>query len=121
MDRGELEAYLFEQFGLKGERLFAKHPTFAVYRHEENRKWFCVLMEIDRTKLGLRNEGKVQVVNFKCHSDMADFLWQQTGIFTAYHMNKKHWITVLLDGSVEKNTVLQLLGVSFSLTNKKAR
>jgi predicted DNA-binding protein (MmcQ/YjbR family) len=45
----------------------------------------------------------------------------ETGIFPAYHMNKAHWISALLDGSVEKEKLEWLLDLSFDLTNKKLK
>ena len=76
----------------------------AVLRHGDNRKWFALVMNIGREKLGLAGEGKVDVINLKI-DDMVfrDVLLQDKGIFPAYHMNKEHWITVLLDGTVEED------------------
>lgn len=118
MNREELERLLALRFGVEGERLFARYPSFSVYRHRENRKWFAVLMDIPKGRLGLKGEESISVVNLKCYEDMAADLWQEPGIFPAYHMNKRHWITVLLDGSVSAEKVESLLSISFALTGK---
>ncbi|MBR2615925.1 MAG: MmcQ/YjbR family DNA-binding protein [Clostridia bacterium] len=115
MNREELERFIESRYGVGGERLFHRYPTFRVYRHGHNRKWFAVLMDISGKKIGL-GEGIVSVVNLKCHRDMTDYLWQEAGIFPAYHMNKEHWITCLLDGSVPSERVVGLLASSFLLT-----
>ena len=94
----------------------------AVLRHEDNRKWFALVMNIGRDKLGLTGEERVDVVNLKI-DDMAfkDVLMQDKGIFPAYHMNKEHWITVLLDGTVEEGQIRNLIDLSFTATASKKK
>lgn len=89
----------------------------AVLRHEDNRKWFALVMNIGRDKLGLAGEGRIDVVNLKIDDKtFKDVLMQDKGIFPAYHMNKEHWITVLLDGTVEQDRVCSLIDLSFAAT-----
>ena len=53
MDRKDLQAYIEETYGVGGEYLFAKYPEFQVFRHSNSRKWFVVIMEVPKEKLGL--------------------------------------------------------------------
>lgn len=76
-------------------------------------------MTIPKMRLGIAEEGSIDVVNFKCDEAMTNFLWEQRGICPAYHMNKRHWITVLLDGTVNTDTVKNLCEISFNLTEVK--
>lgn len=94
----------------------------AVLRHGDNRKWFALVMRIGRRKLGLSGEGPVDVINLKI-DDMVfkDVLLQDKGIFPAYHMNKEHWISVLLDGTVEEDQVCNLIDLSFAATASKKK
>ena len=94
----------------------------AVLRHGDNRKWFALVMNIGREKLGLAGEDRVDVINLKI-DDMVfkDALMQDRGIFPAYHMNKEHWITVLLDGTVEEAKVCGLIDLSFAATASKKK
>ncbi len=39
--------------------------------------------------------------------------------FPGYHMNKKHWYTICLDGSVEPVELYQRLDLSYKLAKKK--
>ena len=103
------------------EYLFAKYPSYAVFRHQSNKKWFAVIMRIPISKLGIMENREVSVVNLKCTPEAMDELWDSDGIFPAYHMNKRHWITVLLDGTVPTETVKKLLDVSFDATNVKIK
>ena len=92
-----------------------------MFRHANNRKWFALVMEVSRDKLGLAGTEKLDIVNFKCDPILISSLRGETGIFPAYHMNKASWITVALDGSVPAETIELLLDVSYELTKPKPR
>lgn len=115
MDRTQCQSYIEETFGAAGERLFAKYPTFRVFRHNGNRKWFAVLMELPREKLGMSG-GNIQVVNVKCDTRLIGSFRQETGIYPAYHMSKAHWLTVALDGTVDADKIRFLIQMSYDLT-----
>ena len=97
----------------------AKYPSFAVFRHNSNKKWFAVIMRIPISKFGIFENREVNVINLKCTEEIMDLVWQEEGIFPAYHMNKNHWISVLLDGSVAEDTVKMLIEASFNATAPK--
>ena len=119
MNRQELEKYIVDTYGVKPEYPWSKYPTFAVFRQETNQKWFAVIMTIDKRKLGIKENGKIDVVNVKCEPNFAASTWEQQGIYPAYHMNKEHWLTVALDGSVLEENLKFLLALSFDLTDSK--
>lgn len=116
MNREQLALYIEEVYSAVGERLFAKYPRFLVFRHENNRKWFAVIMDIPREKLGLSGGGDISVVNVKCDPRLIGSFRENAGIFPAYHMNKTHWLTVALNGTVDAEEVQFLLDMSFDLT-----
>lgn len=116
----DMERYISETYGTAGERLFAKHPGFCVFRHLGNRKWFAVLMEIPRAKLGLPGGGVVCVVNVKCDERLIGSFRMEPGIYPAYHMSKAHWLTLALDGTVPDDKLKFLLEMSYGLTRGKA-
>ena len=119
MTRKEFEEMIFDSYGIKGDYPFDKDLETAVFRHQDNKKWFALAMRIPERKLGRKSDKIIDVVNLKCDPEIIFSLWQDEGIFPAYHMNKNHWITVCLDGSVSKKTVAWLTDISFSLTAKK--
>ena len=65
MDRTALDKYITDTYGAVGEYMWEKYPTFAVYRHQNNKKWFAVIMEIPKSKIGLTDDNLVSVVNLK--------------------------------------------------------
>ena len=106
-----------EQYGNQLEYLWEKSPDTAVLRHEGNKKWYAVLMKISWDKLEKDREGLVEAVNLK-NNQVADLL-SQKGIYPAFHMNKRYWISLTLDDSLSDDDVLDLLEISWNLTLKK--
>lgn len=117
--RDQVLALAAEQYHTQPEHLWAKYPDHAVLRHTNNRKWYALLMDIPRSKLGLNGTEHVEILNVKADPIMAGSFLLQDGILPGYHMNKGHWITILLDGTVPMNTIKLLLDISFTLTDKK--
>ena len=121
MNREELEAYILNHYSTEPDYPWADTPRAAVFRHAGNRKWFALMMEVPREKLGLPGTEKLDIVNFKCDPILISSLRGETSIFPAYHMNKASWITAALDGSVQAETIELLLDVSYELTKPKPR
>ena len=78
-------------------------------------------MEVPRSRLGLRGDEPVSILDIKCPPMLAGSLRMQEGILPAYHMSKNSWISILLDGSVPEETVRSLIDMSFDLTRKAVR
>ena len=121
MTRAELEAYIAEVYGVEGEHPFAAYPDYAVFRHGSNRKWFAVAMNIPRERLGLREAGRIDVLNVKCDPIVIGSFLGEPGVFPAYHMSKAHWLTLALDGSVEGDKLRWLLEMSYDLTRPRRK
>ena len=121
MNREELEAYILNHYSAAPDYPWVDTPRAAVFRHAGNRKWFALVMDVPRDKLGLARTEKLDIVNFKCNPILIASLRGEPGIFPAYHMNKASWITAALDGSVPAETIELLLDVSYELTKPKIR
>ena len=106
-----------EKYSNQLEYLWEKSPDTAVLRHEGNKKWYAVLMKISWDKLEKGGEGQVEAVNLK-HDQVADLL-SKKGIYPAFHMNKRYWISVALDDTLSDEEVLELIEKSWNLTTKK--
>ena len=110
-------AQVQEKYGNQLEYLWEKSPDTAVLRHEESQKWYAVLMKISWDKLDKGKEGLVEAVNLK--HDCVTALLTQRGIYPAFHMNKRYWISVALDDTLSDEEVLELIETSWKLTFKK--
>ena len=116
--KDEIFAYAAKTYGAAGDHPFARDLVSTVLRHEQTRKWYALFMRIDRSKLGDFPEEEVDMVNLKCDPYLAASLWDERSIFPSYHMNRRSWITVVLDGSVPTEKICSLLDLSFDLTGK---
>lgn len=116
MNRIEFENYIFNAYKTGGEFPWLRYPSFSVYRHKSNNKWFAVVMDVPKQKLGISSNENVSIVNLKCDVNERDKLLKIKGIFPAYHMNKYHWISVVLDGSIKNDTIIKLLETSYNAT-----
>lgn len=118
--REELLRFAKETFGTQPEYLWEKTPDCCVLRHKDNRKWYGVFLNGPKQTLGLRGRDRIDMLNVKVDPFTGSLLRQETGFFPAYHMNKDHWVTILLDGTVEFLRICDLLQDSFYLTGQKS-
>lgn len=121
MTREKLEKYIQNNYGDEPDYPWVKYPDYEVFRYTSNKKWFALIMEIPKDKLGLQTKDILSVVNFKCDPIMIGSFLNKEGYFPAYHMNKTSWITVALDGSVPDDEIRMLLDMSFEATATKIR
>lgn len=121
LDRTSIFDYANRTYRSIPEYLWKRQPDYAVLRHIDNKKWYAIIMNIEKDKLGLNSTEKVDIINLKCEPEIIGSLQMTKGIFAGYHMNKKYWISVLLDGSINENMLYDLLDMSFQLTGNKKR
>ncbi|MBR1890637.1 MAG: MmcQ/YjbR family DNA-binding protein [Clostridia bacterium] len=118
MTREKLIDYVSGEYGVQGDNPFADLLGSLVFRHKDNKKWFGLLMTIDFDKLNLQKSGKVDVINVKCDTMMKTAFLQQKGVYPSYHMNKEHWLTLVLS-EIEDELLKTLVDISFQLTKTK--
>lgn len=121
MTREDLLKYALDTYGTEPEYPWMDEPSFAVLRHSLGGKWYGLVMTLPKRTLGLDGAGTVDVLNLKLDPALVYILRGQEGYLPAWHMNKTHWLTVRLDGSVPRERVTDLLGQSFDLTKKKMK
>lgn len=117
MDREEIFEYVKKQYGTIPEYLWSSSPDSAVLRHH-NGKWYAVIMNVERSKLGLDGDDTVEIIDVKCDPEMTGMIIQTYGFLPGYHMNNQHWITILLDGIVGESKILDFLDMSYDLIDR---
>ena len=119
MTRDELIRYVSAAYSTEPE--YPWNDENFIFRHRGNRKWFAVAMRVPYQRLGIDRDGLADIVDTKCDPLLMGAYRGQSGILPGYHMNKEHWLTILLDGSAEDDLVKELLDVSFALTDSKPK
>ena len=117
----ELKDHIFDTYSIEPDHPFAMDEVSCVYRHSDNRKWFALTMNVPYRTLGLPGNGNVDILNIKCDPILIGSLRGKPGFMPAYHMNKDKWITILLDGSADRNDIIPLLAMSYDLTKTTQR
>ncbi len=98
---------------------WAECNSHGVFRNLDNNKWFALLMNIDKSKIDKTKKGEIEVVNLKLDENEIKNLIKQEGFYPAYHMNKKSWITVILDDTLPDETIMNYIDKSHNLTKSK--
>ena len=111
--------FIKNQYNVMPEVLWAKYPDYLVFRNKQNKKWFAIIMNISKNKLGLNGNDFVDIINVKCDTIATKMFAEQKGIFPAYHMNKQNWVSILLNGECDKNTVFFMIEQSFLIIQKQ--
>jgi predicted DNA-binding protein (MmcQ/YjbR family) len=120
MTRQDFLAYCLETYGTEADYPFEEDFETAVLRHAVNRKWYALVMRVSRKKLGLESTDAADVVNLKMPLEMAGSFDRTDGVYPAYHMNKLHWITVILNDAPD-DIVRFLTNASYEATKDKRK
>ena len=121
MTKEELFAHIEREYNVKPDYPWLESPEGAVFRHGDNRKWFALSMPVPRRYAYPGETGEVDAVNVKCDPILIGMLRGEPGILPAYHMNKAHWVTILLDGTADDERLKFLLRQSFEMTKSRKR
>ena len=120
MTRQQFIEYCLDTYGTAADYPFDEDFETAVLRHSDNRKWYAIVMRVSRCKFGFDSDEVIDVVNLKLPTEMFGSFGAADGVYPAYHMNKLHWISVLLPDA--PNDVVQfLLNASFEATKSKIK
>ena len=109
-----------DTYGTSPDYPFDEDFETAVLRHADNRKWYAIVMRVSRRKFGLDSDEIIDVVNLKLPTEMFGSFGAADGVYPAYHMNKLHWISVLLPDAPD-DVVSFLTNASFEATRKKQK
>lgn len=121
MDRNELAQYIDDTFGIAGDHPFEQYPDYLVFRHNDSKKWFAVIMNLPKDKFIPNAVGKADAVNLKCDSLLIGSLLLEKGFYPAYHMNKSSWISVVLEECDDTDKLRMIVDMSFELTGKNQK
>ena len=111
----EIINYINNKYGDKLEFLWEKSPKNAVVRRKSTKKWYAAILTISKRKIGLNSDELVEIINLHNSQEEIEKLIDNKKYFPAYHMNKKHWCTICLDGTVELKEIYKLIDISYEL------
>ena len=115
MTKQQFLEYCLNTYGTSPDYPFDEDFETAVLRHVDNRKWYAIVMRVSRSKFGFDSDEVIDVANLKLPTEMFGSFGADDGVYPAYHMNKLHWISVLLPDAPD-DIVQFLANVSFEAT-----
>ena len=112
----EIINYCNNKYGENHVNPFKKHPDILAFVNEKN-KWYALFLDVDYSKLKKNTDitTKVKILNIKYPTDKILDIIDNKNIFPAYHMNKKHWISIVIDKNIKLETIKELIDISYSL------
>ena len=111
----EIINYIKNKYGDELEFLWEKSPKTAVVRRKNSNKWYAVILTLSKRKLNLDSDELIEIINLHNSPEEIEKLIDNKRYFPAYHMNKKHWCTICLDGTVELKEIYKLIDISYEL------
>ena len=105
--------YIKSKYEVSPTFLWADDPYSGVFRDNNSKKWFGIIMYIKKDRLIKDAEGFVEVMNLKT-DEITQELLKEKGLYPAYHMNKKHWISIMLDNYVTNERAFELIDISYN-------
>ena len=116
----ELLNYVRDTYGDEIEYPW-KDMDAAVIRSHLTKKWYAVFMKIHPNKIGLGGNQPIRIMDLHGTAEQVTTLVDGEKYFPGYHMNRKYWYTICLDGSVPMEDLRDRIDESFVLSQPKAK
>ena len=117
LTREDVLQYIKKTYDTEPHYLWKKFPDYAVFKHtSDEKKWYGIVMNVLPEKLGLEGEEEMDVLELKSPPELNGSLKERNDITEAYHLNKEHWISIILSQVNEITDIEQLIKTSFDLT-----
>ncbi len=110
--------YAKNKYNSEAEYLWEKFPRNAVCRRNDNQKWFFAILSVKGSKIGLNTDEIVELIDLRATAEEVEKLTATQNYYPAYHMNKRHWFTIVLDGSVKIEKIYEYIDKSYDLAKK---
>ncbi len=109
-----------DKYGDEPEFEWEKFPGYATFKNQDSKKWYGIIMNLDKNKLDKKAKGEVEIINIKLEPREIEDLLKLDGFYPAYHMNKKSWISIILNDTLTDELIMSLIEKShaFTVTNK---
>ena len=110
--------YIIKKNNVEPEFLWEKLDGSAVFRNKETKKWFGIIMDINKNKIDKQNK-LIEIINVKLDNKVIEELIKKEGYYKAYHMNKKSWITIILDDTLKDEEIIKYIDESYNIIKRR--
>ncbi len=116
-----LLAYAAETYGNLPDFLWEDTPHNGILRRTDSGKWYAAILTIKKSKLGLSSDQLTEIINLHAEPAYVTELLRDPAVYPAWHMNKKSWYTIILDGSMPDEVLYSLLDESYRRAGKPSK
>lgn len=117
-DAQRLIVHVRDRYGDELEFLWKRFPDNAIWRRQDTGKWYAALLTVAKHKLGLKGTDPIEILDLRIPPEKMEDTVDHKRFFPGYHMNKKHWYTLLLNGSVPFDEICRRVDESYGLAQK---
>lgn len=110
-----INGYIYETYDVMPEFLWPNIPSYAAFRRKQGGKWFAVIGSVPRCKvdpISLSSQD-VEVINVKVGKEQINTLLARKGIYPAFHMNKKCWVSIIFDETLADTDIRRMVDKSY--------
>lgn len=108
--------YVRKTYGDELEFLWDKYPRNAIFRHQENKKWYGAMLSVSKRKLGISSDEIVEILDLRNSFEKVEKIVDHKKYYPGWHMNKKYWYTIILDGSISLKDIYRCIDESYQMT-----
>lgn len=111
-----INKYISEKYQDAPEFLWKNLPTYAVFRKKQSNKWYAIIGTVPLNKVNKNSNSSeiVEIINVKVNKDKIKEVLQQKGIYEAFHMNKKNWVTIIFDKTLKDFEIEHFIDESYN-------
>lgn len=110
---------IIKKYGNEPEFLWKTTPGSGIFRNPDTKKWYLAILDVDRSKIQKNKTGLIEIALIKLSKENVEKQLQKENIYPGWHMNKKYWVTVILDDSLSDDEIMNLIEESHSFSIKK--
>ena len=111
--------YINDKYHDDIEYLWDSDPKSGIFRNKKNNKWYAAVLSVKENRVGGDTEKEIMVIDLSYYKGETDKIVDNKNIYPGYHMNKKSWITIKLDGSVDNKLIYEYIDISYEISINK--
>ena len=111
--------FIRERYGDALEFLWEKFPDNAVWRRKDNQKWYGAILKVPGRKIGLETDKIEEIIDLRMNPVEADSILSRKDHYPGWHMNKRNWYTLMLDGRISDEALKTKIMESYVLAGNQ--
>lgn len=113
--------HIKQTYAVDHQSPWKEYPHYLTFKHPETQKWFAIIMDVGMDKIVKGKNYVANIMNLKAEPEFIKNIIDNKNIFPAYHMNKQHWYTVLLDKNISADRLKLLIDKSYNSVAPKSK